>query len=64
MTVGAIVWAGIGAAWTIWLLVTALVRPLPSAVAVVRAFLGSWAGRCIALAVWGEAGWHLFSQRP
>ena len=64
MTTGAVVWAVIGGAWVLWLVVTTLVRPLPSAASVVRAFVCSWAGRCIALAAWGEAGWHLFCQRP
>jgi hypothetical protein len=64
VTVGAGVWVAIGAAWVVWLVVTRLVRPLPGIERVVRAFLGSWLGRGIALAVWAEAGWHLFGQRP
>jgi hypothetical protein len=64
VTVGAVVWAVIGGAWAVWLVVTAAVRPLPSVLRVVRAFCGSWAGRAIALAAWGGAGWHLFCQRP
>jgi hypothetical protein len=64
VTVGAAVWAAIGAAWLAWLVVTRVVRPLPGIESVVRAFLGSWLGRIIALAAWAEAGWHLFGQRP
>ncbi|HVC14426.1 MAG TPA: hypothetical protein VND62_06160 [Acidimicrobiales bacterium] len=64
MTVGAAVWAGIGAAWLVWLVASRLVRPLPGIDAVVKAFLGSWLGRVLALAAWAEAGWHLFGQRP
>ena len=64
MTVGAIVWAVIGAGWVGWLVVTQLVRRLPGIESVVHAFLGSWLGRLIALGAWAEAGWHLFGQRP
>jgi uncharacterized membrane protein YeaQ/YmgE (transglycosylase-associated protein family) len=64
MTIGDIVWAVIGAAWVLWLLATAVVRPLPGFLRVVRGFVGSWAGRAIALAAWAGAGWHLFCQRP
>lgn len=64
MTVGTVVWAVIGGAWLAWLLVSAAVGGVPSVVGVIRAFLASWTGRCIALAAWGGAGWHLFCQRP
>lgn len=64
MTAGGVVWVAIGAAWSVWLVVTRLVRPLPGVESVVRAFLGSWLGRMVALAAWAEAGWHLFGQRP
>lgn len=64
MTVGAAVWAVIGAGWVVWLVATQLVRPLPGVDSVVHAFLGSWLGRAIAIAAWAEAGWHLFGQRP
>jgi hypothetical protein len=64
MTVGGIVWAVIGGAWAVWLVVTVVVPRLPTIAQVVRAFLGSWLGRFLALAAWGGAGWHLFCQRP
>ncbi|HTX62509.1 MAG TPA: hypothetical protein VMD28_02645 [Acidimicrobiales bacterium] len=64
MTVGAIVWTVIAAAWLAWLVVSRLVRPLPGVGSLAHAFLGSWLGRLIALAAWAEAGWHLFGQRP
>ncbi len=64
MTPGAVVWTAIGGAWLAWLAVTRTVRPLPGIASVVRAFLGSWLGRIVALAAWAEAGWHLFGQRP
>jgi hypothetical protein len=64
MSMGAVVWSVIGGAWALWIAVTAVVRPLPNLASVVRAFLGSWAGRALALAAWGGAGWHLFCQRP
>lgn len=64
MTVGAAVWAVIGSAWVLWLLLTAVVRPLPGMPRVLHGFVGSWAGRALSLAAWGGAGWHLFCQRP
>jgi len=64
MTTGAVVWAVIGAAWLVLALAGATVPGVPSFVGVARAFLGSWAGRGIALAAWASAGWHLFCQRP
>lgn len=64
MTAGTAVWAMIAAAWVAWLVVTRVLRPLPGIERVVRAFLGSWLGRGIAIAAWAEAGWHLFGQRP
>lgn len=64
MTLGAVVWAVIGAAWVAWVVVTLVVRPLPGIVRVARGFCSSWAGRAVALAAWGGAGWHLFCQRP
>lgn len=64
MTVGATVWAVIGAAWVTWLVATTLVRPLPGLARVLHAFVGSWAGRALSLAAWGGAGWHIFCQRP
>ncbi len=64
MTLGSIVWVLIGAGWGGWLVATKLVRPLPWIDSVAHAFLGSWPGRLLALAIWAEAGWHLFGQRP
>lgn len=64
MSTGAVVWTVIGGAWALWVAVTAAVRPLPTTASVVQTFLGSWAGRAIALAAWAGAGWHLFCQRP
>jgi hypothetical protein len=64
MTVGAVVWAVIGGCWVVWTGTTLWVRRLPGPAQVVRAFLGSWTGRLIALAAWGGAGWHLFCQHP
>ncbi len=64
MTAGAVVWAVIGAAWALWLLASSTVGPLPGPLRVVRALVGSWAGRALCLAAWGGAGWHLFCQRP
>jgi hypothetical protein len=64
VSLGAAVWAAIGCAWVLWLVVTATARSLPGIATVVRSFLASWAGRAFALAAWGGAGWHLFCQRP
>ncbi len=64
MSVGAVVWVAIGTVWVLSLLAGRLVGPIPGISAVVRAFLGSWFGRMVALAAWAEAGWHLFGQRP
>lgn len=64
MTFGAIVWAGIGAGWVVWLVTTALVKRLPGPSRFSAAVLGSWGGRAIAFAAWVGAGWHLFCQRP
>lgn len=64
MTLGAVVWAVIGAAWVLWLVASAVVHPLPGALRVLHGFVGSWFGRAISLAAWGGAGWHLFCQRP
>jgi hypothetical protein len=64
VTVGAVVWAVIGAGWAAWLVVTCVVRRLPGIGSVVHAICGSWLGRLLALAAWAEAGWHLFGQRP
>lgn len=64
MSVGDIVWSVIAAAWVLAAVGTSLVREAPGPARVVRAFLGSWAGRAVALGAWAEAGWHLFCQRP
>lgn len=64
MTLGAAVWAAIGGAWVLVIAATSLVRSAPGPARLVRAFLGSWAGRAVALAAWAEAGWHVFCQRP
>lgn len=64
MSIGDAVWAVIAGTWVIWTAVTAVVAGLPDLVDVVGAFLGSWAGRVLALAAWAGAGWHLFCQRP
>jgi hypothetical protein len=64
VTVGAVVWAVIGACWVVWLAATTAVSRLPGIERVVRAFLGAWGGRAVALAAWSYAGWHLFCQRP
>lgn len=64
MSTGAVVWTVIGAGWLAWTGLTTAVDRLPGPASVVRAFLGSWTGRLIALAAWGGAGWHLFCQRP
>jgi hypothetical protein len=64
MSLGAVVWVVIGAGWALLLLVTTVVRPLPGVLRVLHGCVGSWAGRFVSLAAWGEAGWHIFCQRP
>ena len=64
MSVGDVVWAVIGAAWVVWLALTAARPALAGIVRLVRALVGSWLGRFVALAAWGGAGWHLFCQHP
>ncbi len=64
MTIGAAVWVLVGASWLAWSVVTRAVPTMPGIAAVLRAILGSWLGRLLSLAVWAEAGWHLFGQRP
>jgi hypothetical protein len=64
VSAGAIVWVVIGTAWVAWLVATAVVGPLPGFLRLLRSLASSWAGRAIAIAAWGGAGWHLFCQRP
>lgn len=66
VAVGSVVWGVIGSAAVVLLAVTTLARPgtLPNAADVVRWFLRSWVGRGLMIALWAEAGWHLFTQRP
>lgn len=64
VVIGGAVWAVIGGLWCAWLLATAWWRPLPHAGDALRWLVGSWLGRAVALAVWAEAGWHVFCQRP
>ena len=63
---GAAVWLALVlalGAWTVLTAVTAQGR-LPTVVDVVRWCLESWAGRIVLLAMWAEAGFHVFTQRP
>lgn len=64
MSIGAIVWTIIGAAWVVWLVWSTLWARAPSIGRLVRSLLGSWLGRFVALAAWAGAGWHLFCQHP
>lgn len=63
---GAVVWLVLGVLLAAWLVVTTLAGPrrLPGIVDVARWFLCSWFGRIVILALWAEAGWHVFGQRP
>ena len=61
---GDAVWAGLAGAWVVWLVLASTVRGLPTPVAVGRWLVSAWAGRLLGLALWAEAGWHLFCQRP
>lgn len=64
MNLGDTVWAAIGGAWLCWLVVSSVWSRVPGITAFAQSLLGSWLGRCVALAAWGAAGWHLFCQRP
>jgi hypothetical protein len=62
---GTVVWLALAGSVVVWLGVLALssgrvVGPRR----LVRWFLGSWLSRCVILAAWGAAGWHIFCQRP
>ena len=63
---GANVWLAMAIGASAWLLVTFVAGPkrLPGLLDVLGAFLGCWAGRIFMLALWSEAGWHLFTEHP
>lgn len=61
---GDAVWAALAAGWVLWLFVAATVRGLPTPAGIGRWLVASWAGRLLGLALWAEAGWHVFCQRP
>lgn len=61
---GGVVWITLGVTGLVWVVVSATVPGLPTPAAVARWAVSSWAGRLIVLALWAEAGWHLFAQRP
>jgi hypothetical protein len=63
---GGVVWLVLAVALLAWLVVTTLAGPrrLPGIVDVARWLVTSWLGRFVLLALWAEAGWHVFGQRP
>lgn len=71
---GAAVWLALALALLGWLVVTGLPslgsrrrlgsHRLPGIAAVVHWWLESWLGRIVLLALWAEAGFHVFGQRP
>jgi hypothetical protein len=64
VSAGDVVWAVLGALWLGWALLSGLAISLPGPLAALRAVVATRAGRVLALAAWGGAGWHLFCQRP
>lgn len=66
MVAGAGVWLVIGVAVASFLVATLAIgrRRLPGVLDVAHVFVQCWAGRLLLLALWAEAGWHLFTQRP
>jgi hypothetical protein len=62
---GAIVWLVLAALAVVWLAVLALAAgALIGPRRLLRWMLGSWLSRCLIIAAWGAAGWHVFCQRP
>jgi hypothetical protein len=64
LVTGDAVWAALATAWVVWLVVASTLPGLPRPAALGRWLVASWAGRLLGLALWAEAGWHLFCQRP
>lgn len=65
MSTGAIIWLTLAGLTGALALAGALARRfVPSVADVVHWWLESWLGRLLLLALWAEAGFHLFTQRP
>ncbi|MHB1972735.1 MAG: hypothetical protein ACYCR4_00380 [Acidimicrobiales bacterium] len=64
-TPGGALWLLLASAFVLWIVRTGTSRcRLVSLPALLRSWLGTWAGRALLLAAWAEAGWHLLCQRP
>ncbi|MDA8296229.1 MAG: hypothetical protein M0004_06520 [Actinomycetota bacterium] len=64
MTTGTLIWLALAVLAGALVLVGALARRVPSVADVVHWWLESWLGRLVLLALWAEAGFHVFTQRP
>jgi hypothetical protein len=65
ITPGTIVWLVLAAMLVSWLTVLAVTSGrFAGPRRVLRWLIGSWLSRCVILAAWGAAGWHIFCQRP
>ncbi len=65
MTTGAMIWLALASLAGVLALAGALLeRHAPSVADVVHWWLESWLGRLLLLALWAEAGFHVFTQRP
>ncbi len=65
MTTGAMIWLALASLAGVFALAGALLeRHAPSVADVVHWWLESWLGRLLLLALWAEAGFHVFTQRP